>query len=50
MSEVLQKLFVLLGLTVTLICLPSSSAAEASPITSSVPEAAAFAIVLSGRL
>lgn len=50
LSEVLEKLFVLLGLTVALVCLPSSWAAEASPITSSIPEAVAFVIVLLGCL
>lgn len=50
LSEVLLKLFVLSGLAVALVCLPSSWAAEASPITSSIPEAVAFAVVLSGLL
>lgn len=35
------------GFTGTLVCLPSSRAAEASPLTSSIPEAVVFAIVLS---
>lgn len=51
LSEVLLKpLFVLSGLPVALVCLPSSWAAEASPVTSSIPEAVAFAVVLSGLL
>jgi len=49
-SEALQKLLVPSGLVVTLICLPSSWATAASPITSSIPEAAEFVVVLSGRL